>query len=46
MTTPRHIVPGALVMVTTRCVQRLFKLTPSKEVNELFEYLLAYTSEK
>ena len=46
MTTPRHIVPGALVMVTTRCVQRLFKLAPSKEVNELFEYLLAYTSEK
>jgi REP element-mobilizing transposase RayT len=46
MTKPRHIVPGALVMVTTRCVQRFFKLAPSKEVNELFEYLLAYTSEK
>jgi REP element-mobilizing transposase RayT len=46
MTKPRHIVPGALVMVTTRCVQRFFKLAPSKEVNELFEYLLAYTSAK
>ena len=33
-------------MVTTRCVQRFFKLAPSKEVKELFEYLLAYTSTK
>ncbi|MBT9560481.1 MAG: hypothetical protein IV100_30935 [Myxococcales bacterium] len=46
MTEPRHIVPGTTVMVTTRCVQRQFKLAPSQEVNDLVEYLLAYTSTK
>ena len=46
MTTPRHIVPGALLMVTMRCVQRLFKLAPSREVNEIVEYLLAHESTK
>ncbi|MBT9558475.1 MAG: hypothetical protein IV100_20740 [Myxococcales bacterium] len=46
MTTPRHIVPGALLMVTMRCVHRLFKLAPSREVNEIVEYLLAHESTK
>ncbi len=33
-------------MVTTRCVQRQFKLGPSQKVNDLFEYLLAFASTK
>ena len=45
-TEPRHIVPETAVMVTTRCVQRQFKLGPSQKVNDLFEYLLAFASTK
>lgn len=46
MTPPRFIIPGAVVMVTMRCTHRLFRLTPSRHVNLILEYLLAYTAAK
>ncbi len=46
MTAPRRVVPGALVMLTRRCIFRMFLLRPSKRANELLEYILAVAAER
>ncbi len=46
MTAPRQVIPGTTYMVTRRCSQRQFLLRPSKEVNQVFLYLLAYSSNR
>ena len=40
-TPPRQILPGAKYLVTRRCTQRQFLLTPSPTVNAVFKYILA-----
>jgi REP element-mobilizing transposase RayT len=42
-TPPRRIIAGTTYLVTRRCVQRQFLLTPSSTVNAVFEYTLALT---
>jgi len=44
MSRPRQIVPGATVFVTRRCTQRQFLLKPSRLVNQVFLYCLAYAA--
>jgi REP element-mobilizing transposase RayT len=46
MTAPRRILPGALTMVSRRCIFQMFLLKPSKLVNELLQYLLAVAAER
>jgi putative transposase len=38
----RQIIPGATYMVTRRCTQRQFLLTPSRRAVQTFHYCLAY----
>jgi len=46
MTDPRCIVPGESYLVTRRCAQRQFLLTPSALLNQIFLYTLAYCAQK
>jgi REP element-mobilizing transposase RayT len=46
MTAPRRIVANATVMITRRCLDRMFLLRPSKIANELFSYVLAVAAAK
>ncbi len=44
MTAPRRILPGRTYLITRRCLLRSFFLTPSKIVNDIFLYSLAYAA--
>jgi len=44
MSRPRQIVPGKTVFVTRRCSQRQFLLKPSKLVDQVFLYCMAYAA--
>lgn len=44
MTFPRWVVPGRTYMITRRCTQREFLLTPSREVNQVFLYCLLFAA--
>jgi putative transposase len=46
MTVPRRVVPGATVLITRRCLDRMFLLRPSKRSNEIFAYVLAVAAKK
>jgi REP element-mobilizing transposase RayT len=46
MTAPRRILPNTTYLVTRRCTQREFLLTPSETVNHVFLYLLAVAAER
>jgi REP element-mobilizing transposase RayT len=46
MSAPRPVHPGATYLVTRRCSERRFFLRPSKDLNELFLYLLAVSAER
>jgi REP-associated tyrosine transposase len=46
MTAPRRIVANATVMITRRCLDRMFLLRPSRAANELFSYILAVAAGK
>lgn len=46
MTAPRQVLPGTTYLFTRRCFQRTFLLVPSKELNEVFGYLLAVAAER
>jgi putative transposase len=46
MTAPRRIVASATVMITRRCLDRMFLLRPSKIANEVFSYILAVAANK
>jgi REP element-mobilizing transposase RayT len=42
MSQPRQILPGTTYLITKSCTQRQFLLNPSKLVNQVFSYCLAY----
>ena len=46
MSRPRCVLPGKTYLVTRRCTQRTFLLRPSRVVNELFLYCLAYAAQR
>jgi REP element-mobilizing transposase RayT len=46
MTSPRRVLAGATLMITRRCLDRMFLLRPSKIANELFSYILAVAVKK
>jgi putative transposase len=46
MSKPRKIVKGTTYLLTRRCVQRKFLLTPSAIVRQVFLYCLAYAAKK
>ena len=46
MSLPRRIIEGKTYMVTRRCTQRTFLLAPSRHVNQLLEFCMAYAAEK
>ncbi len=46
MTKPRQILPGACHLVSRRCTQRIYLLRPSKAVEEVVLYCLAYAMAK
>ncbi len=46
MTLPREILPGSTYLITRRCTQRQFLLSPSEEVNQIFLYCLASAAER
>jgi REP element-mobilizing transposase RayT len=46
MTVPRRVLAGATLMITRRCLDRMFLLRPSKATNELFSYILGAAAEK
>jgi REP-associated tyrosine transposase len=46
MSTPRHIIPGRVYMVTRRCTQRQFLLRPDAATTNAFLYCLAFAAEK
>ena len=46
MTAPRQILPGCTYLVTRRCTQRQFLLSPSNRTNRNVEYCLAVAAER
>jgi putative transposase len=46
MTAPRRIVALATLMISRRCLDRMFLLRPCKATNELFGYILAVAVQK
>lgn len=46
MTAPRQILPGTTYLVTRRCAQRQFLLTPSAVTNRVFLYVLAVAARR
>ncbi|HSM94314.1 MAG TPA: hypothetical protein VLT47_15675 [Anaeromyxobacteraceae bacterium] len=46
MCRPRQVLPGATVVVTRRCAQRLFLLVPSEMVNAIVAYVLAVAANR
>ena len=46
VTAPRQILPGCTYLVTRRCTQRQFLLTPSNRTNQNVEYCLAVAAER
>ena len=46
MTLPRKIEKNGVYLLTRRCTERKFLLTPSKTVNQCYLYCLAYAARK
>jgi REP element-mobilizing transposase RayT len=46
MTAPRQVLPGTTYLVTRRCAQRQFLLTPSPVTNQVFLYVLAVAARR
>lgn len=46
MSIPRQVLPGVTYLVTRRCAQRQFLLRPGRKVNQIFDFCLAYASER
>src|SRR5512138_1126672 len=46
MSRPRRVVPGATVLVSRRCSQRLFLLRPSPIINRIVGYVLAVAARR
>lgn len=46
MTTPRQVLPGAVYLITRRCLHRELLLRPCKAVNQIFAYVLALAARR
>ncbi len=46
MTLPRQVLPGTTYLVTRRCTQREFLLTPSPLLNAVFKFVLAVAAKR
>jgi REP element-mobilizing transposase RayT len=46
MTAPRQVLPGKTYLVTRRCAQRQFLLTPTKTTTDVFLFLLAVAARR
>jgi len=46
MTAPRQVLPGTTYLVTRRCSQRQFLLSPSPVTNDVFRYVLAVATRR
>lgn len=46
MAVPRRVIAGRTSFVTRRCLSRLFLLVPSKFLNHLFKFCLAYAAKR
>jgi REP element-mobilizing transposase RayT len=46
MTSPRQVLPGTTYLVTRRCSQRQFLLSPSPLTNQVFGYVLAVATQR
>jgi len=46
MSAPRQVLPGSTYLVTRRCSERRFFLSPSAIVNQVFSYCLAYATQQ
>ena len=46
MSAPRQIVPGTTYLLTRRCTQRQFLLRPSRRINQIVRFCLAYAAER
>jgi len=44
MTMPREVIPGSSYLITRRCSRREFRLLPSRAVNQIIHYCLAYAA--
>jgi REP element-mobilizing transposase RayT len=44
MSLPRQYLPGSTYLVTRRCTRREFRLLPSRRVNQILRYCLAYAA--
>jgi REP element-mobilizing transposase RayT len=45
MSAPRQILPGTTYLLTRRCAQRQLLLRPSREVNQIVRFCLAYAAQ-
>jgi REP element-mobilizing transposase RayT len=43
---PRQVLPGTTYLVSRRCAQRQFLLRPSRRVNHLFRFCLAFAAQR
>jgi REP element-mobilizing transposase RayT len=46
MSVPRQILPGTTYLLTRRCAQRQFLLRPSRKVNQIVRFCLAYAAQR
>jgi REP element-mobilizing transposase RayT len=46
MSAPRQILPGTTYLLTRRCAQRQFLLRPSRKVNQIVRFCLAYAAQR
>lgn len=46
MTAPRQVLPGTTYLLSRRCSERRFFLRPSRIINQIFAYCLAYAAEQ
>lgn len=46
MTAPRRVLPAAVLMLSRRCLGRMFLLRPSKLTNQLFSFILAVVAQR
>jgi REP element-mobilizing transposase RayT len=46
MSAPRQVLPGTTYLLTRRCIQRQLLLRPSRKVNQIVRYCLAYAAQR
>ena len=46
MTLPRRLLPGSSYLITRRCIQRQFLLTPDRAIKDIFLFCLAHAAKE